>query len=126
MARFRRTPQDFDIIITDWAMPGMSGTELVTAIREVRPDIPMLLISGFVGALVEKTAKMTGIGEVLVRPVNPELLAQAVAWFCPAQPRRVPANQIVQTLADRFEFRTFLMATSPFGTKNGRRENRKF
>ena len=38
----------------------------------------MLLISGFVGALVEKTAKMTGIGEVLVKPVNPELLAQAV------------------------------------------------
>jgi len=78
LARFRLTPQDFDLIITDWAMPGMSGTELVSAMKEVRPDIPMLLMSGFVGALVEETAKMMGIGEVLVKPVNPELLAQAV------------------------------------------------
>ena len=77
LARFRQAPQDFDLIITDWAMPGMSGTELVSAMKEVRPDIPMLLVSGFVGALVEETAKMMGIGEVLVKPVNPELLAQA-------------------------------------------------
>jgi two-component system, cell cycle sensor histidine kinase and response regulator CckA len=78
LARFRQTPQDFDLIITDWAMPGMSGTELVSAMQEVRPDIPMLLMSGFVGAAVEKTAKAMGFGEVLIKPVNPELLAQAV------------------------------------------------
>ena len=78
LARFRQTPRDFDLIITDWAMPGMSGTELVSEIQAVRRDVPMLLMSGFVGALVEKTAKMMGIGEVLVKPVNPELLAQAV------------------------------------------------
>jgi PAS domain S-box-containing protein len=78
LARFRQTPQDFDLIITDWAMPGMSGTELISAMHEVRSDIPMLLMSGFVGSLVEKTAKMMGISEILVKPVNPELLAQAV------------------------------------------------
>ena len=66
------------MIITDWAMPGMSGTELFTAIRSVRQDIPMLLMSGFVGPLVEQTAKSMGISEVLMKPVNPELLAQAV------------------------------------------------
>jgi PAS domain S-box-containing protein len=79
LARFHQTPQDFDLIITDWAMPGMSGTELVSAMHEVRPDIPMLLMSGFVDALAEKTAKTMGIGEILVKPFNPELLAQAVA-----------------------------------------------
>ena len=78
LARFRQTPRDFDLIITDWAMPGMSGTELVSAMHEVRPDIPMLLVSGFVGALLEETAKKMGIGEILVKPVNPELLAQIV------------------------------------------------
>ena len=46
--------------------------------HEVRPDIPMLLVSGFVGALLEETAKKMGIGEILVKPVNPELLAQIV------------------------------------------------
>jgi len=79
LSRFQQAPQDFDLIITDWAMPGMSGTELVSAMREVRPDIPMLLMSGFVGALLEQTAKTMGIGEILVKPANPELLAQAVA-----------------------------------------------
>jgi PAS domain S-box-containing protein len=78
LARFRQAPLDFDLIITDWAMPGMSGTELVSAMHEVRPDIPMLLMSGFAGVLVEETAKMMGISEVLIKPVNPELLAQAV------------------------------------------------
>ena len=78
LTRFRRTPQDFDLIITDWAMPGMSGTELISAMHEVRPDIPMLLVSGFAGALLEETAKKMGIGEILVKPVNPELMAQAV------------------------------------------------
>jgi PAS domain S-box-containing protein len=78
LARFRQTPRDFDLIITDWAMPGMSGTDLVSAMHEVRPDIPMLLVSGFVGPLLEETAKKMGIGEILVKPVNPELLAQAV------------------------------------------------
>jgi CheY-like chemotaxis protein len=79
LARFRETPRDFDLIITDWAMPGMSGTELVSAMRGIRSDIPMLLMSGFVNSLVEKTAKMMGIGEILIKPVNPELLSQTVA-----------------------------------------------
>ena len=79
LARFRRAPVDFDMIITDWAMPGMSGTELVSAIREIRPDIPMLLMSGFVDSTLQHTAKTIGIGEILIKPVNPELLAQAVA-----------------------------------------------
>ncbi len=59
-------------------MPGMSGTELVSEIQAVRRDIPLLLMSGFVGAVVEEKAKMMGIGEVLVKPVNLELLAQTV------------------------------------------------
>jgi PAS domain S-box-containing protein len=79
LEQFRRAPREFDLIVTDWAMPGMSGTELVSAMRETRPDIPMLLMSGFVDSTVQQVAKMIGIDEVLVKPVNPELLAQAIA-----------------------------------------------
>jgi PAS domain S-box-containing protein len=79
LARFRRAPMEFDLIITDWAMPGMSGTELVSAIREVRPNIPMLLMSGFVDSTLQHTAKTIGIGEILIKPANPELLSQAIA-----------------------------------------------
>ncbi|MGO8766332.1 MAG: PAS domain S-box protein [Limisphaerales bacterium] len=79
LERFREAPHAFDLIITDWAMPGMSGTELISAIRQTRPEIPMLLVSGFVGALAEGMAKEAGIAEVLIKPVEMELLAQAVA-----------------------------------------------
>jgi PAS domain S-box-containing protein len=79
LARFRREPRQFDLVITDWAMPGMSGTELVTAVHEIRPDIPMLLMSGFVDSTVQSAARTIGVGEILIKPVNPELLAQAVA-----------------------------------------------
>jgi CheY-like chemotaxis protein len=79
LARFRHAPGEFDLIVTDWAMPGMSGTELVLAMRETRPDIPMLLMSGFVDSTVQHAAKTIGISEILIKPVNPELLAQAVA-----------------------------------------------
>ena len=79
LARFRNGPEGFDLIVTDWAMPGMSGTELVSAIREIRPNIPMLLMSGFVDSSVQQSARSTGISEILIKPVNPELLAQVVA-----------------------------------------------
>jgi CheY-like chemotaxis protein len=79
LARFRRAPMEFDLIITDWAMPGMSGTELVSAIREVRPNIPMLLMSGFVDSTLQHTAKTIGIGDILIKPANPELRSQAIA-----------------------------------------------
>ena len=79
LTRFRAAPREFDLIVTDWAMPGMSGTELVSAMRETRRDIPMLLMSGFVDATVQHAAKTIGIDEILIKPVNPELLAQAVA-----------------------------------------------
>jgi CheY-like chemotaxis protein len=79
LEQFHRAPREFDLIVTDWAMPGMSGTELASAMRETRPDIPILLMSGFVDSTVQQAAKMIGIDEVLVKPVNPELLAQAIA-----------------------------------------------
>jgi PAS domain S-box-containing protein len=79
LARFRQAPGDFDLILTDWEMPGMSGAELAAAVHAVRPDMPLLLISGFVGYSVEKTAQTIGRGKVLVKPVSPDVLAQTIA-----------------------------------------------
>jgi PAS domain S-box-containing protein len=79
LTKFRQTPQNFDLLITDWAMPGMSGTELVTAARNLRPEIPLLLVSGFVDTLLQETVKMMGVEEVLLKPVSSELMAHAIA-----------------------------------------------
>jgi two-component system cell cycle sensor histidine kinase/response regulator CckA len=44
---FRGAPQAFDAVITDLQMPGMSGLDVVRAVREARPDIPVVIASGY-------------------------------------------------------------------------------
>ncbi len=45
------TKQRFDLVITDFKMPSMNGVELIVRLREIRKDIPTILISGFTDAL---------------------------------------------------------------------------
>jgi DNA-binding NtrC family response regulator len=44
---FRTTPELFDLIITDQAMPHMNGTELARELTRIRPDIPVILCTGY-------------------------------------------------------------------------------
>lgn len=75
---FRCRPDDFDLVITDLAMPGMSGTDLAAALMQLRANIPILLISGFVDPVVQETAHFIGIREVLHKPLSIEALSEAV------------------------------------------------
>ncbi len=47
LALFESSPKNFDLVITDMAMPGMEGTELAQKIYEIRPKMPIILCSGF-------------------------------------------------------------------------------
>ncbi len=47
LERFRREPEEFALVITDQTMPGLTGVELVMAMRDFRPDLPVILTSGF-------------------------------------------------------------------------------
>jgi CheY-like chemotaxis protein/anti-sigma regulatory factor (Ser/Thr protein kinase) len=67
---FRRQPDKFDLLITDQLMPGMTGLQFVAEIRKMRPEIPVVLITGFsepsnVGAFSEY-----GIEEILRKPIS--------------------------------------------------------
>ena len=57
---FRRDPQRFDLVITDYAMPEMAGDVLIGHLRRLRPDIPIILCSGFYRGLDEE--RMQSIG----------------------------------------------------------------
>ncbi len=50
LEQFRAAPQSFDLLLTDLTMPGMTGIELVKAVLSVRPELPIILSSGFTGA----------------------------------------------------------------------------
>ena len=69
----------FDVAVTDERMPGLSGTELIGALREIRPTIPVVMISGYLGAGIERRAREAGADAVLRKPLATAELATALA-----------------------------------------------
>ena len=75
---FQKSPEDFDLIITDFTMPKMTGIDLARHIRKIRPEVPILLCTGFNAALSEKELKQVGIKSFILKPVVRRELAEAV------------------------------------------------
>ncbi len=65
---FEESPESFDLIITDMAMPEMTGLRLSEKIMEIRPDIPIIICSGFNERTSEEKAKELGIKVFLLKP----------------------------------------------------------
>ncbi len=66
---FRSNPNEFDIVITDMAMPKMAGDKLSLGLVQIRPDIPVLLCTGFSETMSEKKAASMGIKGFLLKPI---------------------------------------------------------
>ena len=60
----------FQLVITDWAMPGMSGYELITEIQGNYPDVQVVLITGWGSELVEKQYQLSGLKAVIAKPFS--------------------------------------------------------
>jgi len=67
---FRSQPRDFDLIITDYTMPHMTGTELAKELMRIRPDIPIVLCTGFSEMVTEEKAKALGIQGFAMKPLS--------------------------------------------------------
>jgi len=74
----RAGPDAYDLVITDYTMPKMTGIEIAAAVREIRPDIPVILCSGFVHDAMEEAARRAGVRETLMKPLGAEELAAAI------------------------------------------------
>ena len=72
-------PDRFDTVITDERMPGLSGTALIGALHRLRPALPVLLVTGFLGAEEVRRAQAAGAGAVLGKPLATRDLARALA-----------------------------------------------
>jgi len=75
---FKEQPDAFDLVITDYTMPGMTGTELVECLRQLRPDIPVVLYTGYNEMITSEKADALGIQEFLYKPLSMNMLAEAV------------------------------------------------
>jgi two-component system cell cycle sensor histidine kinase/response regulator CckA len=65
---FERDPGRFDLVITDYAMPNMSGLELASSIKEVAPDVPILMCTGYNQNISASELKLFGIDQTLMKP----------------------------------------------------------
>ena len=75
---FRTQPRKFDLVITDMTMPNMTGVQLANEILKVRPDIPIILCTGYSEMIDEKNSKKFGIQAFLMKPVLLEEIARTI------------------------------------------------
>jgi CheY-like chemotaxis protein len=79
LAEFESDPGHFDAVITDEVMPHLTGTELAELLRRRRPNVPIVLVSGYIGPMMAERAAAAGVTEILKKPVQSRELAAALA-----------------------------------------------
>ena len=72
---FQTDPYGFDLIITDYTMPGMTGTQLATAMLTIRPHIPVVICTGFNEQISPESVEKIGIRHFLMKPIDHKTLS---------------------------------------------------
>jgi PAS domain S-box-containing protein len=75
---FISDPTAFDLVITDLTMPDMTGTRLVKELREIRPDVPVILCTGFSDQVSAEMLESMGISGLLLKPITIHEIAHAI------------------------------------------------
>jgi two-component system, cell cycle sensor histidine kinase and response regulator CckA len=74
----RKRPMDFDLLVTDYNMPGYSGVDLLREARLIRPDLPVALASGYITPEIEKSALKEGARALVHKPNDVDELCETV------------------------------------------------
>ena len=78
LALFRAEADTFDLVITDQTMPELTGRALAEAVRAIRPDIPIILCTGYSHVIHAAQAEALGIDAFLMKPVDIDALAETI------------------------------------------------
>jgi CheY-like chemotaxis protein len=68
LAALRADPMDFDLVLTDYNMPSMTGLDVARAVRQIRPDLPIAIASGFITDEMRAQALAIGVGDLIFKP----------------------------------------------------------
>jgi len=99
----RALQEDFDLLLTDLKMPDLDGMDLVRTLRRERPDMPIVIITGYgtVPSAVEATK--AGVVDYIEKPFTPEQITDAASRALVAAPARrelrVEANLVKEVLS---------------------------
>jgi len=77
-AFFRSRPEAFDLVVTDQAMPGLTGIDLARKIFSLRPGMPIIICTGFSEAFPEEEIKEFGVAGYIMKPVMVSDFARVV------------------------------------------------
>jgi PAS domain S-box-containing protein len=78
LAAFKKNPAAFDLVVTDQAMPRMTGIELAKALVKVRPDIPIILCTGFSEKVNGETVGHDGIQAFVMKPFTIQEISKQI------------------------------------------------
>ncbi|WP_089935438.1 ATP-binding protein [Candidatus Entotheonella palauensis] len=78
LLQFQANPGNFDLVITDQTMPEITGEQLIQAVRKIRPELPVILLTGFSHLIDKDKARALGINAFLMKPITIEALATTV------------------------------------------------
>lgn len=92
---FRMKSTDFDLVITDMTMPGMTGDKLAEQLMIIRPEIPVMLYTGYNNKISYKIASEIGIKGFAYKPVVKSDLAKTVRKVLDNGPKKQAATRIL-------------------------------
>jgi len=75
---FKAQPEKFDMVITDMTMPNLTGEKLAGELINVRPEIPIILCTGYSENITETKAKKIGIKELILKPIVMQDIARTI------------------------------------------------
>ncbi len=75
---FKARPDSFDLVISDMTMPEITGDKLAKQLKQIRPDIPIILCTGFSDRIDDEKAKSIGVTALVMKPIVKSVLAKAI------------------------------------------------
>jgi PAS domain S-box-containing protein len=81
LATFSAAPDAWDLVVSDLAMPGMNGDELVAKMRQIRPNLPVIIVTGYIETARQVILEKTAACAVLHKPLSRHELARALAAY---------------------------------------------
>ncbi len=79
---FKAHPEAFDIILTDQAMPNMTGIDLAAKMLKIKPDLPIIMFTGIIDQDTMQYAKEIGIRKIILKPMELYKLSAAIQQLC--------------------------------------------
>jgi PAS domain S-box-containing protein len=101
LQRFGERPDRFDLVVTDQTMPKMTGTTLTRRVRDLAPELPVILVSGYGELLDEETIREAGVSAMLAKPHRTHQLELLIRELldCAARQRATLREEPTQALA---------------------------